>query len=102
MTGGWREQCGKQPPLNLRLDQLCNQRCHWHSHICLLSSTNAPQHIHPAAQADWHSFQPWHQPATVAPPHHNFPVLGSPLTPALLGARWSIPDTLSPPMEMKI
>lgn len=103
MTGGCREQCGKktasskpqtastlQPEVQLALTYLSSKQHQW------------PQHTHPAAQADWHSFQPWHQPATVTPLHHHFPVLGSPLTPALLRAKWSIPDTLSPPVEMKI
>lgn len=41
----------KQPPLKPRLYQHCNQSCSWHSHICLIISTNAPStHIHQTRQ----------------------------------------------------
>lgn len=103
----WQEAGGdcvgdKQPPLDPRVYQHCNQRCSWHSHIYLsYNQHQCPWHT-PTSQADSHSFQLWPQPSTVIPLHDNSPVLRSLLNPALSGARWSIPDTWPSPIEIKI
>lgn len=100
--GGWREQSGRQTTsFKPRLYQHCNERCSWHSHFYLPSNQyQCPQH--PPARADLHSFQLWPQPSTIIPLPHSSPALGNPLTPALLRARWSIPDILPSPIEIKV